>query len=427
MIAKGLRSAKSRNIVTWVLWLFAGVGSARVMYLEYHWFASAPPNGPASHFGGDFWGFLHAARMIAAGRSPYNFALVHKGYGYVYSPLVALALLPFRNAATAHVWYAWTALMVSAFVLFGGLVMVAETSNFNSWKRPLFFGFTVLTIFHFGPVVSDLQNGQTDAFVLVLLATSVLFSQRGRSGMHGVFLALGAVIKTWPVGAGFAILRRGVPGRRRALIAFGATLMIAPLLAIAIGGTSGFVDFLKITFDARSQQQISYSVWGIPRLLFSSSGLARPLIVSLPLRDGLTLVLFAWVVGLLVFAIRWNDSLVLSFWNVVGSVVLILPVSHFDYAIYLLPLLWIWCSRVLKAPRLGDSASVIAGVMVLWWLILFRTWGDGPPGLSSLHTALHFFANFVAVSVSVIGDHLTRTNRNIPGDSGYSAADLVRG
>jgi hypothetical protein len=295
---------------------------------------------------------------------------------------------------------------------------MVEAPSLSAWRRPLLFGFTALTILPFGPTVLDLSLGQTDGFVLVLLAAAVLVSERGWAAATGVHIGLGAVIKTWPGGVALTLLRHNYVGRGRAVAGFVITLLLGPLLALALGGGSEFVDFLRITFDARLQQQVSYSVWGAPRLLFSSSGLAHPVIVSAPLRDIATLVLALWVLGLLVIILRRGKSPVISFWNVVACVVLLLPVSHLDYALYLLPILWIWAARTLAAPRLLTRTFIVAGLLLLWWLVLFRTYWDGLPTLSSWHPALPFFANLAAVTISVIGDqfvwaHSTRVTHTI--------------
>lgn len=396
-----------KEAVRWLLWVFAFIGTAYLAYRRYELFKGVAPTSPLGE-GGDFWGFLHAARQIAADHSPYNFTQVQSGYGYVYSPLVALLLLPFCHLATVHVWHLWTAFSIVALALFAGIVTRTEAPSLGALQRPLLFGFAVLTTFQFLPTTGDLSNGQTDAFVLVLLAAAVLASVRGWAAGSGALIGLGAVIKTWPGGVALVLLRRGYVGRRRAFIGFLITIMLAPLLALAVGGASGFVDFLKITFDARSQHLVSDSVWGAPSLLFSSSGLAHPVLVSAPLRDFATLVLGAWVIGLLVFALRRSDSSVLYFWNVVACVVLILPVSHSDYSLYLLPILWIWVSRWLAKPHLRGPIFWVTCLVLLWWLVMFHSSWDGGPAASSLHSVVPFAANLVVVTVSVLGDHLVR-------------------
>ncbi len=167
----------------------------------------------------------------------------------------------------------------------------------------------------FTPGTGRHHYGNTDAFVLVLLAVTVLGSERGWAGISGVLIGVGGLIKTWPAAAGLATFRHGYTGRRRALTGLVLTLLLGPVLGLAVGGASGFVDFLKVTFAARAQPILSYSVWSTPFLLFSHSGIVRPVFVSPVLRDIATLVLAAWVIGLLVLTLSWSDSSVLGFWN----------------------------------------------------------------------------------------------------------------
>jgi len=390
------------------LWFVVFVGTAYLAIRRYDLFKGVIPKGTSGP-GNDFWQFLHAARLIAAGHNPYDFSQLAQGNGYVYSPLIALLLVPFAHAATVHIWHVWTVLSIAAVVLFAGLVTMVEAPILIAWRRPVLFGFTVVTAFQFMPTTVELNSGQVDTFVLVLLAASVLVLERGWRVASGVLIGLSAVVKTWPGGAALSILRRGRAGRSRALVGLVMALVLAPVLALAIGGKSRFVDFVKMSIDARSQHLASLSVWGVPKLLFSHSGLARPILVLAPLQDIATLVLVLWVIGLLVLALRWSDSSVLCFWNVVACVVLLLPVSHLDYTMYLLPILWIWVARWLTSLRFNDSVCVTAGLLMLWWIATFDLSPVYLSTVSSLRFSVTFFANLAAVTVSVLEDrHRTR-------------------
>jgi alpha-1,2-mannosyltransferase len=351
---------------------------------------------------------LHAAREVSAGHSPYNFSRLAEGAGYVYSPLIALLLLPFCHSGNQHIWQIWIALSILAVIVFGTLVMLVEAPNIQSWRRPLLLGFIMFTGFQFMPTSSEFSLGQTDVFVLVMLAAAALASDRGKAATSGAFIGVGTLIKTWPLGAAISLLRRGYVKRRRAAIGLILTLLVAPMLALAAGGTSELVDFLRVTVDSRTQKLPNFSVWGIPKVLFSKSGVARPEFVSAPLRVLVTVVLATCVIGLLVMVLRWNDSTVLSFWNATACVILLLPLSHYVYTMFWLPILWIWAARWLAAPRLNGPVFIVGGVMGIWWLVIFNIpmiYGVMPP---SSHFAVTFFANLVAVAVSVIGDHIYR-------------------
>ena len=162
-----------------LLWLVAGAGAAILAYWRYKQLDPVVPAGPAGN-GGDFWTYLHGARQISAGRGLYSGAEIAQGYGYVYSPLLAVALIPFAAAATVRVWHAYTAVAIACLVLFAALVTATCAPYLRSWRQPVMFGFTAFTVLLFLPTEVELLNGQSDAFVLVFLAAAVLASESGR-------------------------------------------------------------------------------------------------------------------------------------------------------------------------------------------------------------------------------------------------------
>jgi hypothetical protein len=404
-----MAAGRKEKAAVGALLAFVVAGSALLAVRRYLLFKGVIPANPNGE-GGDFWGYLHAARQIAAGRSPYHLTQTQSSVGYVYSPFVALLLLPFVHVATARVWRLWTGASILAFIACAVTVMISQSPAPRSWRRLLLVGFAVLTTLEFAPTVIDLSNGQTDALVVVSFAIAALSLERSRSVATGAFIGLGALIKTWPAAAAVALFRRGHANRRREWVGFTSTVAVAPLLALTIGGLSQLVDFLKVTVEARSQKLVDYSVWGATRILFSHSGLARPVFASSLIRDLAALALAAWVIGLLAISLRSGASGGLEFWNVVGCVVLLLPVSHLDYSVYLLPILWIWVSRWLMAPRLGSLTFMISGALFAWWLVLFHFYGAGSATTSSLYVAIPFFANLFAASVSTLGGAVTKAH-----------------
>jgi len=397
---------RRETVLAVVLWVIAVGGAGYLAYRRYKGLVAVTPF-DLGHTGGDFWGFLHSAREVAAGRSPYAQAGYFKGF-YVYSPLVALSLAPFVHASTLHLWEVWTALSLTALVIFGGLVTVGESSRLRSWRVPLLFGIAVVTILQFGQTWIELYYGNTDPLVLVLLAIAILALGAGWTTISGVLLGVTGLVKTWPAAAGLVAFRRGFKGRSRVLLGLVSTMIFGPVLAAALGGASGCLDFFRATFAAHNQYELDYSVWSTPFQLFTRSGLARPLIVSPLLRYVATAILALWVIGLLALILHWSDSSSLAFWNAMACVVLLLPVSHSDYTLFLLPILWIWVARWLERPGLEGLVVVVTACLVAWWVISRKDWYYGSNAESALRISVVFFANLAAVSVSVFGDHLQR-------------------
>jgi len=92
-----------------LLWAIALAAAAVLAFRDYRGLDAVIPKGPGGVAGG-FWIFLHAARQISAGHTIYDSAQASSGLAYVYTPLVALVLLPFCHGDTVIIWHVWTAL-----------------------------------------------------------------------------------------------------------------------------------------------------------------------------------------------------------------------------------------------------------------------------------------------------------------------------
>jgi hypothetical protein len=148
-------------------------------------------------------------------------------------------------------------------------------SDLSPIQKPILFGFCIVTGYHFWPLEDALFFGQADSVILATLVFALAASKRLRPIWSGVLVGLSGLLKAWPAGAVLYFLRRGERRRARGLAAVLITLLLAPLGALAIGGVPGLEGMFANIFDARSQARlIGYSVWGIPRLVFSRSGLA---------------------------------------------------------------------------------------------------------------------------------------------------------
>jgi hypothetical protein len=315
-----------------------------------------------------------------------------------------MLLAPFAHADQVDVWKAWTGLEIAA-LIGGALVFVLEVSRrLPSWKPPVLFAFCTVTVFNFWPATVGLRLGQTDAFVFALLLCSGLMASRGRTVGRSVLLGAAGLLKAWPAGAALVLLQRGLQRRRDAIVAFVVTIALAPVLVVVAGGRSGISDFFRNNYDARTQPLTSDSVWGVPKLLFSHRGPGRALLVSPVLRYGVTVLLLAWVVGLVVVALRTPGNPSLCLWNVTLCVVLLQPVSHTTYSLYGLPLLWLWVARVLtRAPKWTGREIAPALVLFAWWALHTRAWpGTTLEEVSAARYCIPFFANLIACTVSVV-------------------------
>jgi alpha-1,2-mannosyltransferase len=395
--AKSRISAPTRSpdLLTVLLWVTAAMVTA--VLIGYRWHGTF--SGPGGY---DFRIFLIAAREIAAGHSPYSGG--NPTFPYVYAPLLALALVPVSHLSGTLDWKGWTVVQFIALLVSAGTFVVSQAPRLSALLRPLVFAGCVVTGLTLWPLTYGLHIGQADLLVLLALMLSTLAATRSWPATRGALLGVAGLLKVWPALTAISLLQRSLADRRRSLWSFGATLALAPLLAVAFGGASGLAAFAKVVFDQSSQHLVSNSVWGIPDMLFSHSGFARPLLVSPALRMAGTIVLVAWVLGLLVKTLRTVDDPVLCTWNTTACVVLLLPVSHMAYSVLLLPLLWVWGTRVVVTRPQEPRTVAVVAVLVLWWLVQTHAWpGDGSSStLSSIQFCMVFAANLAACTASVL-------------------------
>lgn len=137
-------------------------------------------------------------------------------------------------------------------------------------------------------------------------------------------------------------------------------------------------------------------------MTFAHTLIGHPLVASPVLQVLMTIVLLAWVVALLFLTLRQaHPDPSLPFWNVIFCVLLLLPVSHLTYTIYVLPVLWLWVSRVFRLRRLVSVDSVVCAVTILWWLVVSQSaLGED---MSQVSATVVFFTGLLACTASVIG------------------------
>jgi hypothetical protein len=371
-----------------LLWGVALVVAGYLAYLRYR---------GATVFPADFGIFFEAGRAVAAGHNPYSVR------GYVYPPTLAVLLAPFSHLRELSVFRAWLSLSIICVGLTAAIVVWLEARWLRRWQCPILFGFCAVTAFHFWPLVIELPDGQSDVFTLAFLAVAYLALTREKAMASGIMIGMAGILKGWPALMAVVFLRRGQPRRSLSLVAFAVVLLTAPVVAAFVGGVSGPTSMVSAIVGARSQPRLaSYSVWGIPRLTFSDTPIGRPVVVSPILAIISTVVLLGWVVALLVVTLRQDHPEPgIPFWNVAFCVILLLPVSHLSYTIYVLPVLWLWSVRAVRSSRINSAESLVFATLFLWWIVVSQS--RLGQDTSQLSATVVFFVNLAACSTSVIG------------------------
>lgn len=330
--------------------------------------------------------YLRAAQAVAQGRSPYTVD------GYVYSPLLAVVLAPFADA----VWIddAWT-----GFLLLSGLVavvlVVLSVPGMRGWRLPVALGFATVTLYWSHLANVDLGLGQIDVLLVAVFALAATLSARPRAA--GALIAVAGLLKTWPAAALLWCWRRGGSHPGEATLAAAAVLAVTAALTALAWGPSAVAEWVAVTVRWAQQPHPSFSLPGLARHLFTPNGEVDAL-VDAPMLAGFVaavgwviIALAAWVV------LRMPGAPALALWHLIALIVIALPVSHYQYRVLWMPLLWIWAARLLGGRRRLRDAGVL-GVLLLWWWVTARTIVE-----TSTHVDTGWYVVVMATSVLALG------------------------
>jgi hypothetical protein len=174
--------------------------------------------------GGDAYAYMAAGQAIAHGDDPWSANPVvytptpRPAPIYLYSPLVAVAFLPFAYMPFSVALAVW-------------LGVVALTTLLLVWSLKPFLGLplAVVAVGAFLPTWVSLYLGQINAAVAVATAVALLQMERGRDAHAGVGLGLGTLMKFAP-GLCLAVL----VARRswRAVIAASVVAVLAVIVTL---------------------------------------------------------------------------------------------------------------------------------------------------------------------------------------------------
>ena len=131
-----------------------------------------------------------ALTKIDEGEQPYGF-----GHWFPLPPTVLISLIPLWKMGFAAAGVTWAALKVVGFFVAMGLLVAA----LGRTGRAVPLGVLLMTAaFALRPIISDLQHGNLNTFMLIWLALAWVFYTRGRDGLSGLFMALAIVTKITP-------------------------------------------------------------------------------------------------------------------------------------------------------------------------------------------------------------------------------------
>lgn len=190
----------------------------------------------------DFTAYFQAAGTLAKGTDPY----LDRAHPYLYPPLLAVVLMPFRGlpaSAAAGLWVAASAALLAFAV--ARLSRGAEDGG----RR------VMLLALLFAPFAATQWNAQANALLLAALVLGREGLDREKDVWGGA--ALGAAIALKPL-AFFAVFGLLLAGRVRAALASAVTFAASFLLVVPFLGWKGLSPTLRHVYD------ILFASWPVP-------------------------------------------------------------------------------------------------------------------------------------------------------------------
>lgn len=346
----------------------AGIaGWAGLVLLGTTLYATTPPTA-----GFDLELLLQAGRDIAAGRSPYDPALVAgiapaaPSLFFSYPPPVAQAMAIVAAVPSPVMLVAWDGAALVGFGLTAGLL----TRRFAPDLSPLRVGWAALALTPLVfPFAIGLLFGNLDVFfptlyglTLVAVAGSPTVPDQARGG---VSLALGGIAKIHPSSMAAWFLARSSrsrEARRAVFVAFVVGTAIL-LVSLAAGGAQPWLDYAAVVRAGSGADLVDPRNAGPASLIASALGgggsgseaMARTLQVAVTGAALVVTVMAARAVADPVEGLAWAAA----------ASLVILPVTWYHYPSALIPFALAALFRSRATPQARATSSLVAGAAIV--------------------------------------------------------------
>ena len=358
------RPAPARSVAVGALVILGIIGWLGLLWIGATLYSASPPKA-----GFDLELLLRAGRDLAAGRSPYDPALVAgtapvaESLFYSYPPLVAQVMAVFAAIPSPVMLVAWDAAAVAGLAA----VAVALARRFapDLPSRAVALPVVALAPLCF-PFAIGLLFGNLDVFFPLLYGAMLLAvapgTQPAVQGAGGVALATAAIAKLHPASLGVWFGVRGLGGDRPSgrvfLVALGIGLAVL-VASVLIGGVSVWTDYVAVVRAGSSADLVDPRNAGpaaqLALLLGSGDGFARTaqIVVSL----GVLAVTLA-------AARRGGDPVERLGWAAAASLAT-LPVTWFHYPSAMIPFGLVALFRGRGTPAARRIRILIAAALVV--------------------------------------------------------------
>lgn len=347
-------------------------------YTVGHWQQRVVPelraavSGSRAEAFGDFDCYLHAARELRDGRSPYTKEFVQLPGSscldahpaeYVYPPTLALILLPLSRVEPCTLEKGWLVLNLAACLLLVPLLVAVLSVPRVPWA----YG---LIIFLVGAPMATLENltlGQVNFFLLDGILLGWLLYQRGHRISGGVLLGMAAAIKITPLVFAAEPLRRREFRYLAALAAVILAVVLAGFLPMLPRGPAEFCAAVEAKSLTQFHMPNNASLHAaMARAWFAPQDAGQAVIVS-----GLGLVLF----GSLVCYARQRSStaptnVALAF--LLTATLCVSPQLEAHHLVFLYPVHIVLAGSFWKSWRRREAVLGLAGLLLLGVLLNSR-------------------------------------------------------
>ena len=370
------------------IWLTVGViGWAMVAWLAARGFSASPPTA-----GFDLELVLRAGRDVAAGRSPYDPAILAGappeavGLFFSYPPVVAQAFAPFAGIPAGVMFLGWSALAMTA--LFAVAERIRRSLGANVLAGATGLGAVAAGALTF-PFVVAILFGNLDAAFPALYGLALVAAASPRTSdraLGGVAVALAALAKLYPAGLAIWFAVRAIRDRGSgagttllAIVGAGAALLVASLV---VGGLGPWQDYARVVAAAGQADLIdSRNVAPAAQIaLLAGLGSDTARLIHLPIAVAAVLVTVwaAWV----------RPDPVESLAIAAVCTLVLLPVSWIHYPAALIPF---GVAAALRSRGMSGgstvrwllAASVAISIVALVWLPLL--WVGVATALIAVH------------------------------------------
>lgn len=307
----------------------------------------------------DFGYFYHAAVNLREGRGIY---LTEK-FGYVYTPLVAIAMQPLARLPLQTAFRIWTVGQILCILAAAGLCAWALCGGRELGIRlPLM----ILMGFRFWPTDQNIFGGQSNFLMMLLLAGMILAGARNRLFVVALLIAIAGLCKTWMFGMVLYLL---VQKSWRAALSCLIVFATGVIILFTCVGWSQFASFLQANHALKQTGMPASSIPGFAKAYLMPNEFIHPLLNSSAAYYGFLVLAHSIVIAGLIFvaklsAARTPYETSLRIGVVTMSILLALPICNSAYVVFCLPTLWTLVTGPLQASSRGRTALAVGGAVI---------------------------------------------------------------